>query len=111
MAQEHDERHFIPRPPSEGNTSDFIVTVFAIMVASILFLLTGAAVLAVFISDVDAGPFFAIITDLMTTVIGALVGYLAGRGSGRADAAEDARRDQHYQQQQWQAQQRPPGGD
>jgi hypothetical protein len=88
MADEPDER-LIPRPPKARTTTDFIVIVFVIMVAVVLITLTVAAVLAAFVADVDPKGYFAILTDLMTTIISALVGYMAGRGSGRADALSE----------------------
>lgn len=101
MAEEH--RDLIPRPPSGGSTTDFIVTIFAIMVASVLIILTVATVLGTIFGGNDKATtaYFAVLTDIMTTVIGALVGYLAGRGSGRAEGEEAAeqRRERAEQRQ------------
>jgi hypothetical protein len=101
MTEEEEHRDLIPRPPSGGSTTDFIVTVFAIMVASVLLILTIGAILSLLFGDNDkqTTAFFAVITDIMTTVIGALVGYLAGKGSGRAEADELAIKREERQMQ------------
>lgn len=73
----------IPRPPPSGSTADFIVTVFVIMVAVILVLLTVAGILIAVFTDDDVGALFRAVTDLVATVIAALAGFLAGRKNGR----------------------------
>ena len=73
-------RDIVPRPPPARTTADFIVIIFVCMVAAVLGSLTLGAVLLALFTDDDVGPFIAILTDLMTTIISALVGFLAGRG-------------------------------
>ena len=77
----------MPRPPQDGSSSDFIVVVFAITVASILVILTVGTIIAG-IMGVDIKSYFAILTSIITSMISALVGYLAGKGVGRAEAQE-----------------------
>ena len=79
----------LPRPPEIKTTADFIVVVFVVMVATILIILTVGIITAGLFGDTDVKPYFAVLTDIMTTVIGALVGFLAGKGSGRAEVAAE----------------------
>jgi hypothetical protein len=74
---------FIPRTPKVQSTTDYIVLVFVILVATILLGISFAALYAFLFTDKDVGPFIAIITDLMTTIIAALVGYMAGKNAGK----------------------------
>jgi len=78
-------RGWIPRPPESGSTADFIVALFAVVVAVSLTTLTTGLVVAVFF-DGNVAPYFSVLTDIMTTLIGSLIGYLAGKGQGRRDA-------------------------
>lgn len=78
--------HWIPRPPTISSSSDFIVIIFAVTVATILVLLTIGIMLSAIFSNEDIESYFAIITSIMTSMISALVGYLAGKGQGRAEA-------------------------
>ena len=79
-------RNWIPRPPESGSTADFIVALFAVVVAVSLTVLTSGLVVAAFFDNSNIAPFFAVLTDIMTTLIGSLIGYLAGKGQGRRDA-------------------------
>jgi hypothetical protein len=76
---------FIPRAPKVQSTTDYIVLVFVILVATILLGLSFTALYAFLFTDKEVGPFIAIITDLMTTIIAALVGFLAGKNSAKID--------------------------
>lgn len=78
---------WIPRPPKGGNSSDFIVIVFSITVASILVILTIGTVIAGIVGQ-DISQYFAILTSIMTSMISALVGYLAGKGVGRSEGQD-----------------------
>jgi hypothetical protein len=82
---EGDNERLVPRPPKARTTTDFIVTVFVLLVAGVLIVLTIAAVIATFVTDVDAKQFFAILLDLMTSIISALVGFMAGRGTAQGE--------------------------
>jgi hypothetical protein len=62
------------------NLTDFIVTLFAVLVATVFILITITAILLALFSDKSVTSFFAIIADTMTTITAALVGYIAGRG-------------------------------
>ena len=77
---EPDEGDYLPRPPKARTTTDFIVIVFVVMVATILVLLTSATILTSLFTDDDVGTYIAILTDLMSSIIAALVGFVAGRG-------------------------------
>ena len=72
---------WFPRPPPIETAADFIVIVFAVTVASMLFLLCMAVVAAAFVGG-DVKSYFTILAGIMTSIISALVGYLAGRNSG-----------------------------
>jgi hypothetical protein len=91
-----DRRGWIPRPPESGSTADFIVALFAVVVAFSLSTLTVGLVVGAFFGGTNIAPFFAVLTDIMTTLIGSLIGYLAGKGVGRA--AEQARKDEEDKQ-------------
>jgi VIT1/CCC1 family predicted Fe2+/Mn2+ transporter len=67
------------------NLTDFIVTLFAVLVATVFLIITITAVLLALFSDKNVAPFFTIITDTMTTITAALVGYIAGRGVSRTE--------------------------
>lgn len=82
-----EREQWIPRPPKGGNSSDFIVIVFAITVATILVILTIGTVIAGIVGR-DISSYFAILTSIMTSMISALVGFLAGKGVGRTEAQE-----------------------
>jgi hypothetical protein len=85
-ADDHEKKDkgWIPRPPSPSNSTDFIVVIFAITVATILVLLTVGVILAgIFGADIKS--YFAILTSIITSMISALVGYLAGKGVGRSE--------------------------
>jgi hypothetical protein len=82
-----EREQWIPRPPKGGNSSDFIVIVFSITVASILIILTLGTVIAG-IAGRDISQYFAILTSIMTSMISALVGYLAGKGVGKSEAQD-----------------------
>ena len=82
---EKERDQWIPRPPKGGNSSDFIVIVFAITVAAILVILTVGTVIAG-ILGYDIANYFAILSSIMTSMISALVGYLAGKGVGKSEA-------------------------
>jgi membrane protein DedA with SNARE-associated domain len=86
--QRQQRRGWIPRPPESGSTADFIVALFAVVVAGSLFTLTTGLVVAAFFDNSNVAPFFAVLTDIMTTLIGSLIGYLAGKGQGRNDMEE-----------------------
>jgi hypothetical protein len=79
---------WVPRPPANGSSADFIVVVFAITVATILLVLTvGVVIAGIFGADIKS--YFAILTSIITSMISALVGYLAGKGQGRQDAEQE----------------------
>jgi hypothetical protein len=77
---------WIPRPPESASrsTADFIVTIFAVTVASILIILTIGTVWAG-VRGRDIASYFAIITSIVTSMISALVGFLAGKGLGKSE--------------------------
>ena len=77
---------WIPRPPEAASrsTADFIVSIFAITVATILVILTIGTMVAG-INGRDIAPYFAIITSIMSSLISALVGFLAGKGLGKSE--------------------------
>lgn len=81
--------NLFPRAPAVNTTTDFVVTVFVVTVATILVLITVGMLAAALFTDVDIAPYFNVITDIMTTIIGALVGFIAGKGSGKAEAATE----------------------
>lgn len=84
-----DDPRWIPRPPADLSSADFIVTVFAVTVATILLILTVGLVAAAIFSDTDIKAYFAILTSIVTSMISALVGYLAGKGQGRQDVTQE----------------------
>ena len=79
---------YVPRPPKPKSTTDFIVLVFVIMVACILFALTAAVIITALFTDDDVGPFLAILTDLVSSIIAALVGFMAGRGVAKEEGPQ-----------------------
>jgi hypothetical protein len=86
-SEKEKREQWIPRPPKGGNSSDFIVIVFSITVATILVILTVGTVIAGIVGR-DISSYFAILTSIMTSMISALVGYLAGKGVGHTEAAQ-----------------------
>jgi hypothetical protein len=78
------KQSLIPRPHTTG---EFIIVVFVGIIAFVtVFLSITAVVLAIF-TDKDIGPFFTVLTDLVSTLIAALVGYLAGKSNGNHKAS------------------------
>ena len=75
MAIEDRREHhpdLVPRPPPVRSTTDFIIIVFVIMVAVILTSVTFVALILALFTDKNVGPYLAMITELMTTIISAL---------------------------------------
>lgn len=81
-----DERgDYFPRPPRPRTTTDFIVVVFVVLVATVLVIFAALTACIALFTDDNVGPYLAVLTDLMATIIAALVGFLAGRGAARVE--------------------------
>jgi cytochrome c biogenesis protein CcdA len=81
----------LPRAPESRTTTDFVVIVFVITVATILVGLTIGVIVAGVLGK-DIAPFFNVLTDILTTIIGALVGFIAGKGTGRQEMHDEISR-------------------
>jgi cytochrome c biogenesis protein CcdA len=78
----------LPRAPRSKSTTDFVVIVFVVTVATILVGLTIAIIIGGLL-DKDVAAYFNVLTDILTTIIGALIGFIAGKGTGRQEMHDE----------------------
>lgn len=74
-----------PRPHMIASTTDFVVVVFVVTVATILLFGTLATIVAATFTDRDVTGMQNALLDITTTIIGSLIGFIAGKGQGRSE--------------------------
>lgn len=89
MGWRSDKPPLFPRPPATNRTADFIVQLFAVLVATMI-AMTGVTVIIIEIlsPETNTDSVLAIETEMLQTILGALIGFLAGKGEGAAQERE-----------------------
>lgn len=75
----------LPRAPVITSTTDFVVVVFVVTVATILMLATVMTIAAAAFTERDVSQTQNALLDITTTIIGSLIGFIAGKGQGRSE--------------------------